>query len=115
MLPVCVLFTILLTCLPLTRPQAHDEEEDDQSDEDYCPGDVDQPPYGGDGHSLHRLGLHQDTMIYLLALGQSPTGSWTNLGNVSLHFLFLSDLSTNSLKKQQLSGLNTICFLFSNV
>ena len=56
------LFTILLTCLPLTRPQAHDEEEDDQSDEDGCPGDVDQPPYGGDGHSLHRLGLHQDAM-----------------------------------------------------
>ena len=70
------MYRILLTCLPLTRPQAHDEEEDDQSDEDGCPGDVDQPPYGGDGHSLHRLGLHQDTIEQFLALGQSPWSSF---------------------------------------
>ena len=46
--------------LPVTRPQAHEEEENDQSEKDGCTGDVHKSSNGGYGHALGRL--HQDNM-----------------------------------------------------
>ena len=44
----------------MKRPQAHEEEDNDQSEKYGCTGDVQQPPDGGYGHGLGRL--HQNNI-----------------------------------------------------